>query len=348
MTTRSLRPDRARPVAAPRAARLRAVRFARGAAAALLALAGTACVATRQDVQLLRNDIAAAQAQSARADSARAREQARLLAALGVVQDTLRAISARDARFAGDVREALRTINEQLLTVQELTGQSQRRIQELRASLEARATEAAQQAAPPSATPAEAEPAAEPARGGRSGAAGGSTGRGSTTPAPSSGTRPSAPATPRSGATRPAGDAADADSAAEPAGPGPNELHQLALDQFRRGSWGAARTGFSDLLRRYPTADVAPEAQFYVAETWAAEKSTARADSAYAAVVTRYPQSSRAPTALYKRARLKIAAGQRTQARPLFEEVVRRWPRSDEAVLSREALRTLDRGAADR
>jgi tol-pal system protein YbgF len=136
---------------------------------------------------------------------------------------------------------------------------------------------------------------------------------------------------------------ADDDASAAETGPGPNELHKLALDQFRRGAWSTARAGFSDLLRRYPTADVAPEAQFYVAETYASERNASAADEAYAGVVTRYPQSSRAPTALYKRARLKLAGGQRAEARALFDEVVRRYPRSDEAVLSRESLRTLDR-----
>jgi hypothetical protein len=48
-------------------------------------------------VQILRTDLATMQAASARADSARARETARLLDALGVVRDSVRALAARDA-----------------------------------------------------------------------------------------------------------------------------------------------------------------------------------------------------------------------------------------------------------
>ena len=120
----------------------------------------------------------------------------------------------------------------------------------------------------------------------------------------------------------------------------------MATEQYRRGSYASARAGFQELLRRYPTADVAADAQYYLAETYAGEKKAAAADTAYAAVVTRYPQSSRAPTALYKRARARLAAGRRDEARTLFEDVARRYPRSDEAALAREQLRELPRGDA--
>jgi len=122
------------------------------------------------------------------------------------------------------------------------------------------------------------------------------------------------------------------------AAPGPNQLYQLALDQYSRGSYDTARTGFEDLLRRYPTADVAADAQYYVAETYAAEKNSEAADSAYSAVVTRYPQSNRAAQALYKRGRLKQSAGRTSEARTLYQELLRKFPRSDEADLACSAM----------
>ena len=257
-------------------------RLARLALAAVLPLATGACFATRTDVRVLQQDIATVRAESARADSARAAQLDRVGQQLGAVNDTLRAMTTRTTRFQGDTRDLLRGLGEQLIQVQELTGQSQRRIQELRSSLEQRA---------------EAVTGA---------------------PTDSSG------------------------------GPGPNQLFEISRDQFQRGAFAAARTGFTDLLRRFPTADVAADAQFYVAESLASEKNAAAADTAYQSVVTRYPQSPRAATALYKRARARQAAGRRTEARPLFEELVRRFPRSDEAELAREALKEVARPAAGR
>ena len=249
------------------------------AVVAALPLTTAACFATRADVRVLQQDIATVRTETARADSARVAQLDRVASQLGAVNDSLRAMSSRAARFQGDARDALRSVGEQLIQVQELTGQSQRRLQELRASMEQRT-----ETAPPA--------------GGAPVAAVDSTG-----------------------------------------GPGPNQLYEISLDQFRRGSFATARSGFSDLLRRFPTADVAADAQFYVAESYASERNAAAADSAYAVVVTRYAQSPKAATALYKRARARQAAGRRTEARPLFEELVRRFPRSDEAELARERLR---------
>jgi tol-pal system protein YbgF len=252
-------------------------RAARLALAALAPLATGACFATRNDVRVLQQDLLAARSEAARIDSARARQLDAAIARLGAVSDSLRALGARDARFQGDVRDRLHALGEQIIQVQELTGQSQRRLQELRASLEPRAEAAAA--------------------------------------------------------------AASGDTSTASGEPGPNQLYELALDQFRRGSFATARAGFEDLLRRFPSADVADDAQFYVAESLAAAGSAAAADSAYRAVVTRYPASPRAATALYKRARTRAAAGRRAEARTLYEELVRRFPRSDEAELARGALR---------
>jgi tol-pal system protein YbgF len=117
-------------------------------------------------------------------------------------------------------------------------------------------------------------------------------------------------------------------------GPGPNQLYQIGRQQFDRASYAAARTAFDDLLRRFPTSDVAADAQYYVGEALVAERNAAAADSAYAAVVTRYPESPRAATALYKRARLKQTAGRAAEARALYQDLVKRYPRTDEATLA--------------
>ncbi|MDF1505953.1 hypothetical protein PYV61_23575, partial [Roseisolibacter sp. H3M3-2] len=114
-------------------------RAARLALVAVLPAATGACFATRTDVRVLQQDIASARAEAARADSARARQPDAAAAQLRAAQDSLRSLSQRAAGFQGDAKDDLRAIREQLIQVQELTGQSQRRIQELRASLAGRA-----------------------------------------------------------------------------------------------------------------------------------------------------------------------------------------------------------------
>jgi tol-pal system protein YbgF len=284
-----------------------------------LPLATGGCFATRQDVVTLQTDLQTVRAQQAHADSARQTQIALLSGSLARLADSVNALSARVVKWQGDVRGDLFNVQQGIIQIQELTGQSQRRLQELRAGLEARA---------PGVVPPPSPIAGDTTRTPTVMAGGGSTGAtsniiSSTTGRPLSGSPAGSTASPAPGT------------------PGPNELFQLALDQLRRGSTGAARAGFGDLLRQYPTADVAPDAQFYLAETYANEGNMAAADSGYQAVVAKYPTSARASTALYKHGVVLQAAGNVQAAKAAFQEVIAKYPRSDESVLAKDRLRAL-------
>jgi tol-pal system protein YbgF len=261
--------------------------YVRRRAAGLLVLAGPAlgaCIATRGDVRLLQDELRVLRGSVAAADTARRAQADSILVSVARANDSLRALNARVARLQAmqaDATGTLYDLGRQLITIGELTGQSQRRLQELRASLENRAQEAASAVQDTSA------------------AAGG------------------------------------------PALPGPNGLFELAREQLARGSPRAAREALDALIARYPTADVVPAAQFFVAEAYAQERNRAAADSVYNLVVLRHPKSDRAPTALYKLALARRDAGQTAAAQTLLERIVREYPRTDEAVFAREQLRVM-------
>jgi tol-pal system protein YbgF len=121
--------------------------------------------------------------------------------------------------------------------------------------------------------------------------------------------------------------------------PGPNQLYQLADDQLRRGSWATARAGFEELLRLYPTSELAPDAQFNIAESYAQESNIPQADSGYVAVVTKYPKAPAASRALYKHALILERAGKAAEAKAAFERVIKEYPNSDEATLAKDHIR---------
>jgi tol-pal system protein YbgF len=110
--------------------------FKRLAPAALLA-AG-ACVATSSDVDALRTSVNEMHAQQVKSDSMYGAELKRASTELAALNDSMRILSARMARMNGDVRGDMYAMGQQLIQIQELTGQSQRRLQELRSSLEQR------------------------------------------------------------------------------------------------------------------------------------------------------------------------------------------------------------------
>lgn len=272
--------------------------------APLALLATGACFATSNDVKLLQSQMDAMRADQARADSAHRAQVTQVMASLGLVRDSLTTMSTRLTRLQGDVRGDLYSIGQQLIQVQQLTGQSQNRLQELRASLEARNQE---EGAPPAGPQA-------------SGAA----------PPTSPAAAPGAPAAPAATGTVPASNT-----------PGPNQLFQLSLEQLRRGSPSAARVALQTLLQQYPTADVAPDAQFYLGEAYRQDGNAAAADSAYQVVIAKYPDSPRAPTSLYKHAQYLVQQGNATAARAALNLLIQKYPQSDEAALAREQLPTI-------
>lgn len=264
--------------------------------------------ALHSDVTKLRLQLSAQQRAAASTDSLM---QANLAAIARLVQGVLDSLGTQQRAMAtmrGDLRVDLYNVQQQLVAVQELTGQSQQRLTELRQRLEQRFTQLEAQS-PPAA----------------------------------SATGAAAPAPP--GAQQAAG--AVASSSAAPgadATPGPDQLMELGLQQLRRGSPATARSAFAEFLRTYPTHPRAGDAVFFTGEAWAAEHQADSAAVAYRLVVKRYPSSGHVPAALFKLGMIAANAHRGEEARSLFTQLVSGYPLSDEAALAREQLRSL--GAA--
>ena len=122
---------------------------------------------------------------------------------------------------------------------------------------------------------------------------------------------------------------------------GPAQLYDNARAQLTRGSASTARMLFQELLSKYPSSDLAPEAQYYIAASLEREKNVAGADAAYAAVVSKYPDHEKAPNALYKRASLLLQQNNGAGAKKLFQEVISRYPQSPEATLAADRIKAL-------
>lgn len=117
---------------------------------ALVATGG--CLATRGDIEKLTLQLTAFQgetrAQRVRSDSlTRALVQAatqqisqQFSRELAHVSDSVRQVAAALQRFQGDVALSMHDVRNQLITLRELAGQSQKRIQDLKTSVEATAT----------------------------------------------------------------------------------------------------------------------------------------------------------------------------------------------------------------
>jgi len=230
--------------------------------------------ALKGDVRKVELQVQALQAQLAKSDTARAAEQDTVLAAVRVLQQALATQQAYLVQLRGDLRTELISVEQQLVAVQELTGQSQQRLTELRSRLETRS-----QQPDPNAVP-----------------------------------------------VGPSGN---------PAGPGPDQMYDVSLQQYRRGSTATARLGFREFLRVYPTHERAADAFFSVGESFE-QSAPDSAAAVYEQLVKGYPNSPRAASALYKLGRLAEQRGDKTSARNYYARVISAYPRSPEADLARQ------------
>jgi tol-pal system protein YbgF len=103
--------------------------------AGVVALGG--CV-TKGDIQQVQDDVALLRAETARRDSSRAAQLTQVIQIQQRVMDSLTTSRKAVSQLRGDLSSDLYNIQQQLVQLQELTGQSQQRLSELRRQLEAR------------------------------------------------------------------------------------------------------------------------------------------------------------------------------------------------------------------
>lgn len=237
-----------------------------------------ACFATRADVRVLQDDLRTVRGELLASDSATQRrldaELARLAAVLAEVADTVRAANAVTNRLSGDVQADLRSIRSQLIAIQELTGQSQRRIQELRAEMEMRAET-------PSAAPAaRPDSAAAPA--------------GAPVPGPAQlyqlgqdQFRRGSNAAARGAFTELLTQHPNSDLA-------PDALYMVAETWAADGQGVSADSVYALVVERYPRSERAPTALYKRATALRVVGQTQQARALYQQIVDRYPRSEAA------------------------------------------------------
>ena len=155
------------------------------------------------------------------------------------------------------------------------------------------------------------------------------------TPNPAAPATPTAP-TPRAGAE----------------GPTVEQAYQAAYLDFSKGNYPLAVAGFRELLRRYPTAPQADQAQYWIGESYfsmgrasAEAGATDRAAREYEQAVQEfrrlalyYPRGEKVATGIYKEALALLELKQTRQAQLRLQYLLDNFPQSEEAPLARERL----------
>ena len=90
----------------------------------------------------------------------------------------------------------------------------------------------------------------------------------------------------------------------------PNQLYDQATSDLTQGRYGLALQGFREFLRRFPTAELADNAQYGAGECFFAQAKFDSAAVEYRRVGEDWPQGDRVPASLYKLALSQDNLGQ--------------------------------------
>jgi tol-pal system protein YbgF len=157
-------------------------------------------------------------------------------------------------------------------------------------------------------------------------------------PATSTPSRPPA-STPAAPVSRPAAGGAlpapAGDRAAEQAS------YDAALSSLRRGDYVASSRGFQDYLSQFPGGALAPNAWYWLGESYYATQNYPLAQRAFETLLSQFPDSPKAPDALLKRGYSQIEQGERGPGQQTLNRVINDYPGSDAARLAASRLRAL-------
>jgi tol-pal system protein YbgF len=117
--------------------------------------------------------------------------------------------------------------------------------------------------------------------------------------------------------------------------------YERVLALFRDGDLDGARQGFTSFLEEYPNSELAPNARYWLGESYYGKKDYRRAIDAYDKVELDYPRSEKVPAALLKKGYAYLALKDKKRASSVFKQVVTLYPKSPEAGKASDKLAQL-------
>jgi tol-pal system protein YbgF len=162
--------------------------------------------------------------------------------------------------------------------------------------------------------------------------------------APLDPSNPPAPTpTPADGATPASRPPAPVLTLPDTAGLSPNRVFETAFSDYSSAQYPSAIAGFQQVIKNFPTAERADDAQFFIGESLVNMNRLPEAIEAYNLVIQQYPNGDQVDMAYYRRGFAESLMGRTDAARASWEEVVKRFPNSQGAQLAKQRLAGLSR-----
>jgi tol-pal system protein YbgF len=122
----------------------------------------------------------------------------------------------------------------------------------------------------------------------------------------------------------------------------PREDYDLALVSYNNGHFAEAGSSFQSFLERHPKDRLAPDALYFLGESYWRQGKTREAAQQYLKISTAYPRSPHAPESLLKLGVALEKLGSKDQACASFQQIAQKYPTAAAAIRS-SAERSLKR-----
>jgi tol-pal system protein YbgF len=151
-----------------------------------------------------------------------------------------------------------------------------------------------------------------------------------------------APAASGGVARTPAAVATPVPAASRPAPQGDEQAaYSTAFDALKRDDFVASARGFQAYLDAYPQGALAPNARYWLGESYYVTQNYPVALKAFDSLLSQFPDSSKAPDALLKKGYCLIEMGQAGPGQQVLDRVIKSYPGTEVARLAASRLRAL-------
>lgn len=118
----------------------------------------------------------------------------------------------------------------------------------------------------------------------------------------------------------------------------PTSAFNLAYNDYLNGQYQLAITGFQEFLEDFPSSSLAPNAHYWIGESYYSLKDYVRAIKAFEKVVNDFPRSGKVAPSLFKLGLASAEIGNSVRARVYLKRVIAEFSTSDEAQLAKHKL----------
>jgi tol-pal system protein YbgF len=123
--------------------------------------------------------------------------------------------------------------------------------------------------------------------------------------------------------------------------PTEKKTYDAAMELFKSGDYKAAATALQDFVRRYPNSAYAANAQYWLGNSYYAQRDYKSAIAAQEAVVSNYGTSSKAPDAMLNIASNYIELKDKKNAKKVLQQLVSKFPDTAAAATAKDRLAAL-------